>query len=165
MISVFPAMSALPVPLLFRSYQPHDREGCAAVFRSNVPRFFAESERGSFLGYLTDPTSAVWVIEDGGAIVGVGGIYRRANEGRLCWGMVAAQRQGNGIGGELLRRRVSALFADPEIFQVALATSQRSAGYFRRFGFVERARRIDGFGPGLDRVDMVLARDVWSRFG
>ncbi|WP_218022956.1 hypothetical protein, partial [Calidithermus terrae] len=74
--------------LVFRPYHPHDREACLAVFRSNVPRFFAPHEEREFAGFLDELPCTYFVLEAAGEVLGCGGYYVAAGrgEGGLCWG-------------------------------------------------------------------------------
>ncbi|MER3443335.1 MAG: hypothetical protein C4342_00980 [Armatimonadota bacterium] len=53
----------------FRPYQPHDREACLAVFRSNVPRFFAPHEEREFAGFLDELPCTYFVLEAAGEVL------------------------------------------------------------------------------------------------
>lgn len=68
--------------------------------------------------------------------------------------MVARDAQRQGYGSQLLRFRLERLRA-LGAREVHLDTSQHSAPFFARFGFREVRRVPGGYGPGLDRVDMM----------
>ena len=44
----------------------------------------------------------------------------------------------------------------PGVERLILSTSQHTQGFYAGFGFAVTAHTPDGFGPGLDRVDMAL---------
>jgi hypothetical protein len=83
--------------------------------------------------------------------------------GYLCWGMVRHELHGRSIGSLLLVERLEWLFAQPRVSEVCIRTSQRSAGFFERFGFVTTKVTSEGFGPELDEVSMTLARGRWRQ--
>lgn len=146
--------------ILSRPYRPEDMAGCLALFDSNVPLFFDESEREGFVGFLNDQALR-WpyqVIERGGRIVGCGGHAVEADgvSVALCWGMVDNSLHGQGLGRALTEARIAAARATPGIRRITLCTSQHTQGFYARFGFEAETVTPDGFAPGIDRWDMVL---------
>lgn len=139
-----------------RAFAPADRAACLALFDSNVPEFFAPHERAEFEQWLNDP-GEYFVLEDGGKVVACGGVWldpaRPQRSAGLSWGMVARDVHRRGYGSRLLAFRLARLWALGAA-EVHLDTSQHSAPFFARHGFQEVRRVADGFGPGLDRVDM-----------
>lgn len=145
---------------IVRRYKPADRRGCLDIFDSNVPEFFDSAERSSFVSFLDDQAVA-WlyqVIERQGRTVACGGFAVASNglSAGLCWGMVARGLHGTGLGSLLTNARLEAARAISGIEQVRLDTSQHTQGFYRRFGFVVEQIVPDGYGPGLDRWDMLL---------
>ena len=143
-----------------RPYGPQDRAACLALFDGNVPRFFAPKERQEFSDFLDTlpPDGTYLVLEEAGRILACGGLALEAGgeEASLCWGMVARAHQGTGLGRALTRARLAQARALPGVTQVRLSTSQHTAGFYAGFGFAITGVRPEGFGPGLDRVDMAL---------
>lgn len=142
-----------------RPFRPADRDACLSIFDGNVPRFFAADERAEFADYLdlardaSFPTPPYLVMMRGGRIVGCGGIGMAGDTATLDWGMVAADCHGTGLGRRLTEARLAmAVQAGARI--VRLATSQHTQGFYARLGFVPHRVTPDGFGPGLDRIDM-----------
>ncbi|MEX0893090.1 MAG: GNAT family N-acetyltransferase [Gemmatimonadota bacterium] len=143
-----------------RAYAPTDRAACLAIFDSNVPRYFTPEERAQFAAWLDAPPGPYFVLADAAeGVVGCGGYALGRAPGRadLCWGMVRADRQGEGLGLRLTRERLRRAVADPAVDALALTTSQHTRGFYERLGF--RVTRVvpDGFGAGLDQCDMVMA--------
>jgi ribosomal protein S18 acetylase RimI-like enzyme len=149
------------VPDLIRGYIPADRAACLRLFDGNVPRFFTVAERPDFIRFLERRPAAdesYLVVERDGRVVACGG-YAIAADGctaGLCWGMVARDLHGQGLGRSLTEARLRAARAVPGVTQVTLDTSQHSQGFYAGLGFAVRAVRRDGYGPGLDRWDMLL---------
>ena len=150
--------------ILSRTYRPEDMAGCLALFDSNVPLFFDESEREGFVGFLNDQALR-WpyqVIERDGRIVGCGGHAVDADGGSvtLCWGMVDKGLHGQGLGRVLTEARIAAARATPGVLRVRLCTSQHTQGFYARFGFAAEKITPDGFAPGIDRWDMALTLET-----
>jgi GNAT superfamily N-acetyltransferase len=146
-----------------REYTPADRDACLAVFDSNVPRFFVSPEREEFAAFLDAPPPGPYLVveDDAGVVVGCGGyaMGRGTADAHLCWGMVARERHGTGLGRLLLDarlERVRADAADGSIEALALHTSQHTRGFYERRGFRLESVTPDGYAPGLDRCDMRL---------
>lgn len=144
--------------LLSRPYQPADLEACLRLFDGNTPYFFDPSERELFIGYLGRSSAPFFVIERDGAIVACGG-YAIEPDGvtaSLTWGMVERALHGQGIGQQLTAKRLDAIRALPQLRQVQINTSQHTQRFYARFGFETVKVTPDGYGPGIDRWDMLL---------
>lgn len=145
--------------LLLRSYTPTDREACLALFDSNVPAFFAEVERASFVGYLDDDVVREGIRElvlvDGDRVVACGGLGLRDGEARMCWGIVHRERHGQHLGDLLLLVRL-VLGARAGATRAGLDTIPAVTTFFARKGFVVTREEDDHYGPGIHRRDMEL---------
>jgi len=143
-----------------RAYTPKDRGPCLALFDSNVPRYFLPHERGEFESFLEDLPGPYVVLVLGDEIVACGGYAWSAGGRRvdLCWGMVRRRDHGRGLGRHLTLARLDSALRHPEVEEVGLSTSQRTAGFYERLGFRVVAVESDGYGPGLDRCEMRLRR-------
>src|SRR5687767_14181886 len=87
-------------------YTQADYPACMAIFDSNVPAYFAHSEREGFAHFLNSPPGPFWVARSrsSGTVVGCGGLSI-TDEGAaawLRWGMVLAGSQMQGIGRRLI---------------------------------------------------------------
>jgi GNAT superfamily N-acetyltransferase len=143
----------------FRPYTPADKDACMALFESNCPQYFDPAEREDFAGFLNDYTQCdYFVLVVGEDIAGCGGIYVdiKTGEGKLCWGMVDQTRHKSGLGKALLEYRLKGIKANPAATHVHIDTSQHTAPFFAKYGFRETAHNKDGYGPGIDHVEMVL---------
>lgn len=145
---------------LMRGYERADREACLSLFDSNVPPYFAPSERADFAAFLDDLPGPYLVLEDlNGDIVACGGFGPTRQDDTvaiLCWGMVRRDQHGRGLGRQLLATRLDLIATDPRFRAVRIETSPLSRGFFERFGFIVDLVVPDGFAPGLDLVAMAL---------
>lgn len=147
-------------PDIVRLYLSSDRQDCLSLFDGNVPRFFSAAEWADFARFL-DQDAEAWsyqVIERSNRVVACGGyaVDPQGLTASLCWGMVARELQGTGLGSRLTEARLRAAAATPGVTQVRIDTSQHTHGFYRRFGFTVENIVPDGYGPGLDRWDMLL---------
>jgi GNAT superfamily N-acetyltransferase len=69
--------------------------------------------------------------------------------------MIDPLAHGSGIGSAMMER-VLEKFSSENVRVIDIAASQKSAPFFARFGAVEKYRTTEGWGPGLDRVEMQL---------
>lgn len=146
-----------------RPYTPSDQHACLDLFDGNVPVFFSPSERLEFEQFLSGQAlkQPYQVLECDGRIAGCGGLIIEEDgiTAGLCWGMVDRQLQGMGLGRALTELRLRSAAAIPGVIQVRLDTSQHTQGFYARFGFEALNVTPDGYGPGLDRWDMLLRLD------
>lgn len=148
-----------------RPYHPDDEAACLALFGGNTPQFFAEAERPDYAAFLValagpSPADPYLVIEEAGQVVACGGVYVRpgGQEAGLTWGMVERPRHRQGYGRALWEARLAWLRRHaPEVRTVVLDTTQHSAPFFARLGFVTVRLQPDFYGLGLDRHDMRLS--------
>ena len=141
----------------FRPFRPDDAAACLAVFDSNVPTYFATSERPEFERFLAEMPCEYLVGEaSDGAIVACGGWYPRpeAGEAGLAWGMVHQDSHHRGVGRALLEARLAGVRTLPGVHTLVISTSQHTEAFYARAGFEVSEREADGHAPGIDRVDM-----------
>jgi N-acetylglutamate synthase-like GNAT family acetyltransferase len=142
-----------------RRYRRNDQDACLAIFESNVPDYFHPRDRADLMAFLDDLPGPYFVcVAPGRGVVACGGYYTQAEAqlAALTWGMVHRDLHRQGIGRTLLEFRLAEIRAIPQIRTVRARTTQITEDFFRRCGFVEAARRADGFGPGLDLVELEL---------
>lgn len=144
-----------PVPV-FRPYRPADRDACLALFDANCPEWFAPDERAGYETFLAAVPGGYEVVECDGAIAAAFGVLRPAETWHLNWIMVSPAVHGRGIGRAIVARARD-LLRDGGGSTLHIAASHKSAPFFAKFGAREVGRIPDGWGPGMHRVDMVLA--------
>lgn len=140
----------------FRNYSSADRDVCLAIFDANCPSFFAPNEREDYVSYLDAGPEGYEVCELDGRLVAAFGLV--PVDGRGCslnWIMLHPDSQGAGIGSAIMQR-VIALGRKSGFGVMEIAASHKSAPFFARFGGIAIEHTADGWGPGMDRVDMVL---------
>lgn len=145
--------------LLIRQFETADTAACLALFDGNVPDFFAQAERDDFRTFLRSlPGLPYLVATRRGRVLACGGYELHAGGTRagLTWGMVDRGQQGMGIGRALTAARLARLAEIPGLQEVRIETSQHTRGFYEGFGFTLIDLVPNGFGPGLDRCDMVL---------
>ncbi len=146
----------------YRPYHPADRTACLAIYDGNAARFFSPGDREAFAAFLDAGQGFFGVLcDDDGTVVGCGGLGTR-DEGRtavLTWGMVRADRHGEGLGRTLALARLLRLTEMPQVTRVAVNTSDQTAGFFEKLGFQVTKVTPDGYRAGLDRYDLELPVD------
>ncbi|KQQ36309.1 hypothetical protein ASF61_07280 [Duganella sp. Leaf126] len=145
---------------VIRPYTPSDLAACLSIFDGNTPEFFSPCEREEFEVFLTTHAVA-WnfqVIERDGKLVACGGhaLDLRTGCANFCWGMVEQGLHGTGLGTMLTVARLTAIRDTAGVVSVCLDTSQHTQGFYAHFGFRHARTVVDGYGPGLDRWEMVL---------
>lgn len=139
-----------------RFFVPVDKDGCLALFDSNVPRYFDASERAAFAGFLDQPDGHYFVIEQAAKICGCGGFAREERgQARFTWGMVDNACHGLGLGRMLAEYRLQAIEESGQFHEVELFTTPQIASFFAKFSFETEEIEKDGFAPGMDKVQMI----------
>jgi Acetyltransferase (GNAT) family len=141
-----------------RHYVESDRDGCLAVFDSNVPEYFGAHERPCFERYLTNLPGPCVVLVDGAEIVACGGLAPHKTEPattELAWGMVLRSRHKMGLGALLLLERIAIAERNLSKTSIFVQTSQFSAGFYTRMGFRTLRAIPDGYFPGMDKRELM----------
>jgi ribosomal protein S18 acetylase RimI-like enzyme len=148
---------AAAASIRFRQYSAADFDDCLVIFDGNCPEYFALNERQDYAQYLADNPAGyeVYLVRD--RIMGACGTWidPENQHGHISWIMIDPAGQGGGIG-TCMMNRVLGKFRAERVPVVRIAASQKSAPFFARFGAVEISRTAEGWGPGLDRVEMQL---------
>ena len=147
-----------------REYQSSDRHACLNIMQSNIPEYFHERDLVDFAVFLENLPGPFFVMMDPqGGLIACGSIALGRTtpiEAVLCYGMVTGTRLHQGIGLELLRKRLEFFLPrEPQVERIVVNTTQKTEGFFRKFGFSVVERELDGLGSGLDRVSMMVIKD------
>ena len=87
-------------------------------------------------------------------MIGAFGVLPEGADARLSWIMLDPLTQGVGIGRQIMES-VREMARSRRAGRVHIAASHLSAAFFARFGAVESGRQLDGWGPGMHRIDMI----------
>jgi ribosomal protein S18 acetylase RimI-like enzyme len=158
-----------------RKYLPSDFEGCLAVFDSNLPLYFDDTERAQFVTWLEhcgnnaieykSPTysnaefdSYEVVADETGRIVGCGGYYICKNllEARMAWGMIHSGYHGKGIGTLLFQTRELEISKRYPNHRITLGTSQHTFHFYEKMGMEVIDIIKSGYGAEIDQYNMEM---------
>lgn len=143
--------------LEFRSYCANDKASCLNLFDENCPEFFAPNERTDYLEFLNTNPTGYEICVMAGAVVGAFGLIGQSKEAAsLNWILLSPQVQGQHIGSSIMDRVVE-LAKRSKITHINIAASHKSSSFFERFGACAVETIENGWGPGMHRVNMVLA--------
>jgi GNAT superfamily N-acetyltransferase len=131
-------------------------DACLALFDANCPAAFHPGERADFVAFLAAPAYPYFVMVHDDEVVACGGFRRIEGSpaARLHWGMVRPDLQRQGLGRYLLLYRIREIGKIPGIQIVECGTTPLSAPFFEKQGFYPISIEKDGWGPGMDRIEM-----------
>ncbi len=159
--------------ITIRPYLVTDEQACLQLFESNCPLYFDASELALFANWLKhqgtgatyqSPTysnalhdSFYVITEPQLGIVACGGFYivNHIPEARMAWGMVAASLHNKGYGRALYAFRKHEIELKWPQHQITLGTSQHTYQFCEKMGLKVQQIIPQGYGPLLDRIDMV----------
>ena len=142
--------------ITFRPYHRGDYDACMHIFDTNCPLYLAPGERQDYESFLDSSPAGYEVCEVDGRISGVFGLLANDDgEIRLNWIMVDSNSHGTGLGARIMER-VLQLARRSGATAIGLSTTQKIAPFFTKYGAATMSMTKDGYGPGLDCVDMVL---------
>ncbi|MEM8995016.1 MAG: GNAT family N-acetyltransferase [Acidobacteriota bacterium] len=139
-------------------YSGEHQKDCVRVLESNLGQYFVEREIRDFVEFLEGEATVepyFVVINDAAEVAACGGITATADKAVLTWGLVEHRLHGKGIGQLLLRHRLRSIRERYGALPVEIETSQKTQGFFEKYGFRPVRRDEDGISKGLDRVLMV----------
>ena len=141
----------------FRSFSKADRDFCLELFDANCPEFFAPGERADYEAFLRASPDFYRVGIVQGKIVAAFGlrILPGNHRGRINWIMLHPTMQGQGIGDVVMKGVLETAYENA-VQTLDISASQKSASFFQRYGAVTTSLQPEGWGPNLDRVEMVL---------
>ena len=127
-----------------------------SIFDANCPEFFAPNERQDYLAFLAGEPDGYEICKVEERVCGVFGLFA-GGQGvkRLNWILIDPQTQGIGVGSKIMKRVIESGHQS-QTRVVKIAASHRSAAFFAKFGAIVISSTKDGWGPGMDRVDMEL---------
>lgn len=142
--------------LFFRAYSVGDKEDCLGIFDANCPEFFCPNERNDYTKFLDANPAGYEVCLLNGKLAGAFGLIDdRERHGTLSWILLDPCLQGLGIGSAIMKR-VNDLARATGLVLIDIAASHKSAPFFAKFGARSTTVIDNGWGPGMDRVDMEM---------
>ncbi len=127
------------------------------MFDANCPSHFAVNERSDYLAFLQSAGNEYEVCHVDGQICGAFGVGdTAAGNLRIRWILLDPGFQGQGIGSKMMSRMID-IARTRKSSLIEIAASHKSAPFFARFGARVTQVTPDGWGIGMDRVDMELA--------
>lgn len=152
--------------LRFRPYEVNDLGAVRRVFFSNCPPYFETQEWKDLEGFLQkdlNETCSYEVALLGGIVVGAGGIgLNDDNTVSLCWGMLEARLHKKGFGRVLLQRRLEQATKTFPGLPVVLSTTQHTASFFEKHGFVTTDFKENFWSEGL-HLHKMIKQDTWKK--
>ena len=137
-------------------FKPEFKTDCLAVFKSNIPKYFAEHELEEFTTWLdTGQVDTYYVVKSEGKIVGCGGIYLdpEKNKAGFAWGMIHQDYHKQGFGKAFSEFRIKKIKEMSDL-PIYLVTSQYTYEFYRKLGFEVSTFQKEGFFEGHDKYDM-----------
>jgi len=142
--------------VVMRSYLEADQCQCLALFDANCPEFFDPGERADYVEFLDARPAGYQVCVVGAALVGAFGVCERSEGGlALRWILISPAAQGQGVGRAMMVQALEICRARRAV-ALHISASQKSAPFFARFGARAIRTLPQGWGPGLDRIEMLL---------
>lgn len=146
-----------------REYTNGDKLECIEAFKSNVPIYFSEQEVHDFTFFLERIENGIddipyFVLAYNQKIIGCGG-YEKDKSNKiyaLAWGLIHKDFHNKGFGEQLLSYRLEKIKQFDSQSSVIIDTTQHSAGFFEKYGFVTKKETENYYAPGLHRIDMEL---------
>lgn len=145
--------------MLIIKYTPAFREDCIGIFKSNLPKYFADEELEQFENFLDNDTEENYdVVQSDGLIIGCGGIFfdKIKGEAGLSWGMVHADYHRRGIGKFFTQYRIDLLKRTYPDTTFKIETSQHTADFYQKRGFKTVDIVPNGFSKGIDKYTMKM---------
>lgn len=138
-------------------YSAEYESDCLRIFASNVGEFFAASEFEGYQSYLNQYATELpyFVVIESNEVIACGGYAMADGMATLSWGMVDRNHQGKSVGKYLLHYRLNALFNDFGEIPPTIDTSQKTRGFYEKYGFTLTGVVKNGYGDGLDKVYLV----------
>ena len=143
--------------MIFRPYSDSDRQACLGIFDANCPEYFAPNERKDYERFLGEEPADYEVCEVEGKVLGAFGLIASSeNEKNLNWILLDPQTQGMGVGSKIMERVIE-LGRVSKTTNLRISASHKSAPFFAKFGAMTISSSEDGWGPGMDRIDMLIS--------
>lgn len=141
--------------LSFKPYSADDFDTCLTFFDANCPAYFSPEEKTDYAEFLRTSPEDYETCEMDDIPAGAFGLMGIGNERTINWILIDPSAQGSGIGSAMMAH-VLKKAKQSDVQLIHIAASQLSAPFFARFDAKGSDTIKDGWGPGLDRIDMLL---------
>lgn len=135
----------------FTAYASGNKDACMALFDDNCPKYFAPNERGDYHNFLEQLPNGYEICLASDEVIGAFGLI----DNSLNWILLSPRATGLGLGS-LIMSRVIQLANRNNLTTIEIAASHLSKGFFAKHGAEAIAEKLNGWGPGMHRVDMRL---------
>ncbi|WP_347159648.1 GNAT family N-acetyltransferase [Pontibacter chitinilyticus] len=144
--------------MTIRPFRKDDTGQLLELLRLNTPLYFAPSEEADLAEYLDKYAESYFVVEEGGKVIGAGGInyFLASGEARISWDILHPAYQGKGIGKQLLHYRIVLIKTNPAIRLVIVRTSQLVYKFYEKAGFRLEKVQKDFWAKGYDLYQLHL---------
>lgn len=141
---------------MIRPYTTHDKPELIRLLKLNIPQYFAASEITDFTEYLDRQLEEYFVVEEGGDIIGSGGInyFWDSRLARISWDIIHPDYHGKGYGTKLTLYRINLLQNNPAIDIIVVRTTQLVYKFYEKAGFRLEKTEKDFWAKGFDLYQM-----------
>ena len=135
-----------------RKYKDSDRVYVIELLRLNTPHYFSPNEEKDLIYYFDNHADNYYVVEIDDIICGSGGfnISEDGKTAKISWDIIHPERQGVGIGTELLKFRYNEIKKIKGIVTISVRTSQLVYKFYEKFGMELRTEIPDYWDKGFD---------------
>jgi len=144
-------------PTVFHRYDESHFNDCLRLFDENCPRYFAENEREGYVDFLNRNPFGYFVGVIEGRVASAFGLITEAGSlrGRLSWILVGSGFKGKGLGVNMISVAKD-IARENELLVIDIAASHLSAPFFAKFAAKQLDEILDGWGPGMHKINMQL---------
>ncbi len=139
-----------------RAYNATDKTAILYLLQLNTPKYFAPDEQNDLIYYLDNELQFYFVLETDAQIVGCGGFNLAADRtvGYIAWDILHPEYQGRGLGGSLLKHRITQLQTIVSVQKIIVRTSQLAYIFYEKQGFQLLFIEKDYWAKGFDLYEM-----------
>ncbi|MFY9310805.1 MAG: GNAT family N-acetyltransferase [Bacteroidia bacterium] len=143
--------------MTIRPFEVADKDALLAVFKMNVPDFFAPHEADEFEEYLKLYGSTYFTLKKENRIVGGVGYTIKGHEGSITWIFLDPSCSRSGMGKHAVEHCLSVLSSNKQVTAFVVRTSQLAYAFFEKFGYRVIYTEKDYWGKGLDLYQMEMS--------
>ncbi|MGD1842961.1 MAG: GNAT family N-acetyltransferase [Thermonemataceae bacterium] len=144
---------------MIRKYNEKDKPDLIKLLKLNTPKFFAPLEEKDFIDYLNNHSESYYVVEESTQIIGAGGLnygFDKGTTARISWDIIHPNKQGQGIGTELIKYRIEEIKKHPHISKIVVRTTQLVYKFYEKIGFQLEKVENNFWAKGFDLYEMTI---------